>query len=74
MTSNAGAERRRRGSSGQSAKEIDEPDISQPTAECLLMVWPSRRRLDSRRGELLPAQGGAEGTGERVLALHTMSL
>ena len=62
MTSNAGAERRRQGcdvSSGQPAKEIDEPDTSQPTAECMLMVCPSRRRLVSSRGELLPAQGGA---------------
>ena len=35
------------------------------------MVWPSRRRLVSSGGELLPAQGGAEDTEERVLALHT---
>ena len=77
MTSNAGAVRRRQGydvSFFQPAKEVYEPDISQPTAECLLMVWPSRRRLVSSGGELLPAQGGSEGTEERVLALHTMSL
>ena len=42
------------------AKEIDEPhDISQP------------RKLVTRRDELRPAQGGAEGTEERVLVLHT---
>ena len=41
-------------------------DIGQPTAECLLMVWPSRRRLVTWEGGLLPVQGGAEGTEERV--------
>ena len=42
------------------AKEIDQPyDISQP------------RKLVTRRDELRPAQGGAEGTEERVLVLHT---
>ena len=56
------------------AREIDEPssrDIGQPTAECQLMVWLSRRRLVTWRYELLPVQGGAEGIKERVLAWHT---
>ena len=30
------------------AKEIDELDISQPTAECHLMAWPHKRMLDTR--------------------------
>ena len=39
------------------AKEIDELDISQPTAECHLMAWPYKRRLVTRRDELPPVQG-----------------
>ena len=42
-------------------------DIRQPTAG----PSPSRRRLVTWRGEHRPVQGGAEGTEERVLALHT---
>ena len=35
------------------------------------MAWLSRRRLATWEDELLPVQGGAEGTEECVLALHT---
>ena len=51
------------------AKEIDEPDIGQPTAECQLMT-PSERRLVTRC-ELRPVQGGEEDTEERVMTSHT---
>ena len=36
------------------------------------MVLPSGRRLVTRGDELLPVQGGADGTEERVLTLHTV--
>ena len=51
------------------SKEIDEPDIGQPTAECQLMT-PSERRLVTRC-ELRPVQGGEEDTEERVMTSHT---
>ena len=50
---------------------VKQADIGLLTAECQLMVWPSRRRLVTWGGELWPVQGGAEGTEERVLVLHT---
>ena len=53
------------------AKEIDELDISQPTAECHLMAWPYKRRLVTRRDELPPVQGGTEDTDERVTTSHS---
>ena len=53
------------------AKEIDEPDIGQPTAECHLMAWLYERRRVTQRDELLPVQGGAEDTDERVMTSHT---
>ena len=49
------------------AKVLDELDIGDPPAQCLLMVLPSRRKLVTRRDELLPAQGGAEDIVERVM-------
>jgi len=52
------------------AKEMDEPDIDQPTAECQLMT-PSEKRLVTQRDELRPVQGRAEDTDERVKTLHT---
>ena len=51
-------------------KEIDEPDIGQPTAEFHLMSWPRKRREATRRDELRPVQGGAEDADERVVASH----
>ena len=53
------------------AKEIDELDIGQPTAECHSTTWPHERRRVTRRDELLPVQGGAEDTDERVMTSHT---
>jgi len=52
------------------AKEMDEPDIDQPTAECQLMT-PSEKRLVTQRDELRPVQGRAEDTDERVMTSHT---
>ena len=52
------------------AKEIDEPDISKPTAECQLMT-PSERSLFTQGCELQTVQGGAEDTDERVMTSHT---
>ena len=49
------------------AKVLDELDIGDPPGQCLLMVLPSRRKLETRRNVLLPAQGGAEDTVERVM-------
>ena len=57
---------------GKLGKDIWQPcDISQSTAECLLMVFPSKRKLVTRRDELWPVQGGAEDTGERVMTSYT---
>ena len=51
------------------AKEIDEPDIGQPTAECQLMTLSERRLVT--RCDLQPVQGGEKDTEERVMTLHT---
>ena len=51
------------------AKEIDEPDINQPTAECHLMAWPHERRRVGQRCDLQPAQGGAEDTNKTCLGV-----
>ena len=51
------------------AKEIDEPDIGQPTAEGQLMTLSERRLVT--RCELRPVQGGEEDTEVRVMTLHT---
>ena len=53
------------------AREIDEPDIGQPTAERHLMAWPKKRRRVTRRDQLRPVQDGAEDTDERVMTSHT---
>ena len=53
------------------AKEFHELDVGQPTAECPL-VCPCRRTLVTRCKHR-PAQGGAEDTEERVLALMESS-
>ena len=53
------------------AKVLDEFDIGQSPAECLLMVLPSRRKLVTRRDELRPVQGGTEDTAERVMTSRT---
>ena len=52
------------------AKEVDELDIGQPTAECQLMTLSERRLVT--RGELRPAQGGAEDTEERVYGMVSL--
>ena len=54
------------------AKVLDELDISQPPAECLLMVLSSRRELITSRGVLRPVQGGTEDTDERVMTSRTV--
>ena len=50
------------------AKEIDEPrNIGQTTAECQLMVWPSRKsRLKAESARTV--ESAAE---ERILSFHT---
>ena len=53
------------------AKVLDELDIGQPPAECLLMVLSSRRKLVTSRDELRPVQGGTEDTDERAMTSHT---
>ena len=54
---------------GREIEQSSSRRIGQPTAECPLVVWPSRRRW--LQSELILVQGGAEGTEERFLALHT---
>ena len=53
------------------AKLLDELDIGQPTAECLLMALQPRGKLVFRGDELRPVQGWAEDTDERVMTSHT---
>ena len=53
------------------AKVLDELDIGQLPAECLLMVLSSRRKLVTSSDELRPVQGGTEDADEHVMTSHT---
>ena len=53
------------------AQVLDELDIGQLLADCLLMVLSSRRKLVTNRDKLWPAQGGTEDTDERAMTSHT---
>ena len=53
------------------AQVLDELDIGQLLAECLLMVLSSRRKLVTSRDKLRPVQGGTEDTDERAMTSHT---